>query len=157
MWSPRPYGQLVGRRCVGRDDLIAPNNDNPSGASRHLPLHKGGFGTVHSGKCLRSPAGRRGRRPLRIGHGPFRSLGGRGRAPPLRIFDAPSARTGVGILGGSFVILQKIHTSLLTILTKMVECSQANIPDNFIPYQEWRRERPDEATATCFSRCQIRR
>ena len=56
-----------------------------------------------------------------------------------------------------FVILQKIHTCLLTILTKMVECSLANIPDNFIPYQEWRRERPNEATATCFSRCQIRR
>ena len=57
----------------------------------------------------------------------------------------------------NFVILQKIHTCLLTILTKMVECSLANIPDNFIPYQEWRRERPNEATATCFSRCQIRR
>ena len=56
-----------------------------------------------------------------------------------------------------FVILQKIHTCLLTILTKMVECSLVNIPDNFIPYQEWRRERPNEATATCFSRCQIRR
>ena len=32
-------------RACGRDDLIAPNNDNPSGASRHLPLHKGGFGS----------------------------------------------------------------------------------------------------------------
>ena len=92
---------------------------NPSGASRHLPLHKGGLG--------------------------------------VRFMTETAVRTGAGVLGGSFVILQKIHTCLLTILTKMVECSQANIPDNFIPYQEWRRERPDEATATCFSRCQIRR
>jgi len=32
------------------------------------------------------------------------------------------------------------------------------VSDNLIPYQEWRRERPDEATATCpAARCQVRR
>lgn len=48
-----------------------------------------------------------------------------------------------------------------SLLTKRI--TSANIrycrvtPYKFIPYREWLRDRPDETTATCKARCQIRR
>ena len=53
-------------------------------------------------------------------------------------------------------ILENFPFSLLTthIVRRIIGTVQ-RMYDNFIPYQEWRRERPDEATATCGSKVPI--
>ena len=47
--------------------------------------------------------------------------------------------------------------SLLTKAITSANIRNYRVPHKFIPYQEWLRDRPDETTATCKARCQIRR